>query len=157
MTGWRKWKSGQREMVEEMEEWPAAVSPSRRVRIERGGHRRKRFAWTHQRSFMLGVREDWYGQVGSILRDEGWRRWWFCFLLLPSSRFFFPIIVKRLHLQRSVGALRSSPPTGSFRIDLDPQCSALVSPATENSVLNRRRRAVYSARVAEFSSIELGN
>ena len=58
-------------MAEEMEEWPTAVSPSRRVRMERGGHRRKRLAWMHQRSFTLGVREDWYDQVGSILRDEG--------------------------------------------------------------------------------------
>ena len=91
----------------------------------------KQLAWTHQRSFTLGVREDWYGQVGSILRDEGWRRWrfsvwWFYFLLLPSIDFFFPIVVKRLHLQRSVGALRSSPPTALFASIWIPNAAASV-------------------------------
>ena len=46
-----------------VEEWPAAVSRSRRVRVDESGHRRRWPTWTHQKSFTQGAREDWYGQV----------------------------------------------------------------------------------------------
>ena len=87
--------------MEMMEEWPAAASHSRRVRMERGGRRRRRLAWTHQRSFTLGVREDWYGQVGSNLRDEGWFRWRFSVVALFSAALSFLQPSSRFGLKKS--------------------------------------------------------
>ena len=65
----------------------------------------KTLAWTHRRSFTLGVREDRYGQVGSVLRDgrvvEEQRvaiggGGGSCWSALGSIWFFFPIDVKKL-------------------------------------------------------------
>ena len=33
------------------------------MRVDEGGRRRRWPAWTHQKSFTQGAREDWYGQV----------------------------------------------------------------------------------------------
>ena len=56
--GW--WRDGRR---------PAAVSRSRRMWMEEGGRRRGWLARTHQKSFTVSVREDWYGLGQAPLRD----------------------------------------------------------------------------------------
>ena len=66
---WRRiWRSGNNEGVaggcltqppgEEMMGWPPEET----------------LAWTHRRSFTLGVREDRYGQVGRLSGVDGWWR-----------------------------------------------------------------------------------
>ena len=110
-----------------------------------GGPPEKPLAWTHRRSFTLGVREDRYGQVGRLSGVDGWwrRGRWRSEVLQVTVVFGLSSSPSVVFLQR----LKNAPFNGRLLpLQRSFECSALDPTPAVQFLCNRRKNDALIAR-----------